>query len=100
MSYPVLMMRALSEAVRARKLFPNPDHLLLAFTEEAGEVVKAALDFRNHLANARASGSPVNLTRAAALHEEVGKEIVQACAMLIRLWDEGDPTIDLDPQED
>lgn len=93
-----MLVAAVMEAGRARSLFPDPDHLVLAFAEEAGEVVKAALDLRNTISAGVRDGKPY-LPRAAYLHREVLTEMIQAVAMLIRLYDEGDPTILLDPQD-
>jgi len=87
MSHP-LLIAAMAEAKRARDLFPSPRHLVLAFAEESGEVVKAALDYFNGSTDPDATES---------MMAEVEKELIQACAMLIRLYDEGDPTIRLDP---
>lgn len=82
MSHP-LLDAALTEASRARGLFPCADHLVLAFSEEAGEVVKACLDYHNKLDEGNWE----------SLREEIRKELIQAVAMAIRLWDEGDPTL-------
>jgi len=60
---------------RARKLHPSPDLLLTAFSEEAGEVVKAALD------HYEGKGSV----------EEIRTELIQVAAMVGRLLEEGDP---------
>ena len=64
-----------AEMDRARDMFPHSDLLLTAFSEEAGEVVKAVLD---HYDN---KGDLV----------EVRKELIQAAAMIGRLLEEGDP---------
>lgn len=74
-----LLRRAKQEAIRARGLFPKPDHLLHALTEEHGEVVKAALDIHGGKGN----------------YVDLDKEIVQCMAMCIRLHEEGDPAINL-----
>ena len=76
-----LWIEAKLEAERARSLYPNPDHLTLALAEEAGEVTKAVLD---------------NFDNKCDIYE-VRKEIIQCVAMCIRLWGEGDPTVNLDP---
>ncbi len=76
-----LLTAAQLETARARTLFPDPAHLLHALTEEHGEVVKAAL----------------NLYEGKGTYEELDKEIVQLIAMCIRLHEEGDPAINLDP---
>ncbi len=60
------------EVARARTKFPQPDGLLAALSEEAGEVAKAMLD--EHWQNVR-------------------KECVQLAAMAFRLAEEGDPTL-------
>lgn len=70
------MVRA--ELGRARQKFPNTKHLLHAFTEEAGEVIKAFLD----------------LHYKGGADERV-KEIVQTIAMGVRLIVEGDPDFTL-----
>jgi hypothetical protein len=78
-SFHRLCTDACLEADHARGLFPKPDHLTLALAEEAGEVTKAVLDYKQkktHLAAVR-------------------KEIVQTMAMCLRLACEGDPTVDL-----
>lgn len=65
----------LNEMDRARAKFPAPGLLLTAFTEEAGEVVKAVLDHysgKGDLADVR-------------------KELIQVGAMVGRLLEEGDP---------
>lgn len=74
-----LFVNAVAEVERARAKFLSPDHLTLAFAEESGEVVKAILDFKHGKAHI----------------EDVQKEMVQAMAMLIRLAEEGDPTVKL-----
>lgn len=74
-----LFVNAISEVKRARTKFPSPNHLTLAFAEESGEVIKAILDFKH----------------GKGYIEDVQKEMVQAMAMLIRLAEEGDPTVEL-----
>ena len=61
-------------AQNAVKKFPQPNYVLLKVAEESGEVIKAAVHF--------AEG------RDTATH--VREEIVQAMAMLMRLYLEGD----------
>lgn len=61
------------EVQRARGLFPNPNLLALAFSEEAGELTKAVLE------------EPL---------EAVRKEAIQAAAMALRLVLDGDPSTD------
>ena len=72
-----LLLAACAEAVRARTLYPKTDHLALALAEEAGEVVKAALDLRQGKGTA----------------EGLRKELVQCIAMCIRLAEEGDAAL-------
>lgn len=62
-----------TEVLRARKLFPKPDGLMTALTEETGEVAKAILD------------EP---------WPSVVQECIQTAAMAMRLATEGDPTLD------
>lgn len=78
-----MVVDILNEAARARTLFPKSDHLVLAMAEEAGEAVKAALDFRNGKKSASLAA--------------IRKELVQTAAMCLRLAAEGDPTIGLPP---
>lgn len=73
----------LAEMARARAKFPDPQLLLTAFTEEAGEVVKAVLDHyagKGDLADVR-------------------KELIQTAAMVGRLLEEGDPIHGLPPSD-
>lgn len=72
---------AIQEVARARSKFPSSDHITLAFAEEAGEVVKAVLDFK------QGKGTMQN----------VEKEIIQTMAMCLRLYLEGDPSVNLPP---
>lgn len=60
------------EVVRARILFPSPDGLMTALTEEVGEVAKAMMD---------------------ESRPRVHTECVQVAAMAMRLAIEGDPTL-------
>ena len=69
-----LVEAAREEAAKAMRKFPQPNYVISKVAEEAGEVVKAAL----HCAEGRET--PWN----------VREEIVQAMAMLIRLYVEGD----------
>lgn len=62
-----------SELGFARGKFPTNKHLLAAFAEEAGELVKACLDYEQKGGNA----------------DDILKEAVQACAMAYRLYAEG-----------
>jgi NTP pyrophosphatase (non-canonical NTP hydrolase) len=71
----VIMNEVSAEVRRARVLHPSPDLLVTAFAEEAGEVIKAVLDYK-------AGKGPFR---------DVKKEIIQTMAMCVRLLDEGDP---------
>ncbi len=68
-----------AEVNQARSLHPEPELLSLAFAEEAGEVIKALLDLRE--------GKP------GATLEAFQKECIQAAAMAVRLYQEGDPAV-------
>jgi phosphoribosyl-ATP pyrophosphohydrolase len=76
-----LFCQAVFEAGVARKKFPQPNYVISKFAEEAGEVVKAAI----HCAEGRETS------------DNVRKEIVQAMAMLLRLYVEGDEVHRLPP---
>lgn len=76
-----LLNDAIEEACTAAQAYPQPNYLISKVAEETGEVVKAAI----HCAEGR--GSP----------ESVRGEIVQAIAMLIRLYIEGDEIHGLQP---
>ena len=69
-----LVEAARTEAEKAMRKFPQPNYVISKVAEEAGEVVKAAI----HCAEGREAPENVKL------------EIVQAMAMLIRLYVEGD----------
>lgn len=69
-----LVEAARAEAEKAIRKFPQPNYVISKVAEEAGEVVKAAI----HCAEGREKP------------ENVRAEIVQAMAMLIRLYVEGD----------
>ena len=62
-----------TEVAMARQKFPDPRGLMMALTEEVGEVAKALAD-----------ESP----------ERIREECIQVAAMAIRLAEEGDPTQD------
>ena len=76
---PAWVRPVVEELARARAKFPTAEHRTLALMEEAGEVVKAALDLHNRKPGA---------TRAA-----LNKEIIQTMAMCVRLLEEGDPAV-------
>lgn len=68
------------EFERARKKFPEPDHLTLALAEECGEAIKAICDYR-----IRGISDEVRLSG-------IYGELIQTAAMCVRLAVEGDPT--------
>jgi len=76
-----LLVEAHHEAQTAMSKYPQPNYVISKVAEEAGEVVKAAI----HCAEGRA---PM---------VDVRDEIVQAMAMLIRLYLEGDQVHGLAP---
>lgn len=76
---PPWLRQVQDELARARAKFPTAEHRTLALMEEAGEVVKAALDLHN-----RKPGATL-----AAVHAE----IIQTMAMCVRLLEEGDPAV-------
>ena len=76
---PPWLRQVQAELLRARAKFPTAEHRTLALMEEAGEVVKAALDLHN-----RKPGATL-----AAVHAE----IIQTMAMCVRLLEEGDPAV-------
>jgi phosphoribosyl-ATP pyrophosphohydrolase len=76
-----LVEEAAVEADYAMKKFPQPNYVISKVAEEAGEVVKAAI----HCAEGRGD------------RESVRSEIVQAVAMLMRLFLEGDQVHGLPP---
>lgn len=69
------------EVASARSKFHSPALLLTAFSEEAGELVKAVL----------------NSYHGQGGIGEIHRELVHAMAMLVRLYEEGDPAHRLDP---
>ena len=76
-----LIAEAREEAARAIKLYPQPNYVISKVAEEAGEVVKAAIHCAEHRERP----------------ELVRAEIVQAMAMLMRLYLEGDQVHGLPP---
>lgn len=78
-----VVSKALREARKAMKKYPQPNYVISKVAEESGEVVKAAI----HAAEGRED------------LEEVEKESIQAIAMIIRLLIEGDEVHGLPPQE-
>lgn len=82
---PIWVTEILAEVDRARAKFPSDDLGVTAFSEEAGEMVQAIM---NHY--------------HAPTHENfvaIRKELIQAGAMLVRLFEEGDPVHRLPPCE-
>lgn len=76
---PQWQLEVAAELRYARKRFPMPDLLVLALAEEAGEVVKAALDMR--------------AAKPGASREALRKECIQTIAMAVRVMEEGDPLV-------
>jgi hypothetical protein len=68
-----------AEVIRARTLFPSPNLLMAALTEEVGELAKACLDVRTGKGKAKP--------------QDIYTEAVQVAAMACRLATEGDPSI-------
>ncbi len=87
-----LFAAALAEVDRARAKFPGTAHLALAFAEEAGEAVRAALQL--HYACRHPTPTPRNIECAQA---DLRKELVQTVAMCLRLWEEGDTALGTPP---
>lgn len=77
----VLIAEAVATAGVSMRKFPAPNYTISKFAEESGEVVKAAI----HCAENRES------------YENLRGEMVQAVAMLYRLWVEGDQVHGLKP---
>lgn len=77
----VLVDKAIIEAEKAMKKYPQPNYIISKFAEESGEVVKAAI----HCAEGREEP------------DHVVDEMTQAIAMLYRLWVEGDQVHGLIP---
>lgn len=73
------------EVARARSKFAAPTHTLLATHEEVGELTRAVLRYQLERAGTAA---------------EVQKELIQSMAMLLRLWEEGDQSLNLSPIRD
>jgi phosphoribosyl-ATP pyrophosphohydrolase len=69
-----LVDQAVSTAETAMAKYPQPNYVISKIAEESGEVVKAAI----HYAENRDSA------------EHVRAEMIDAIAMLYRLWHEGD----------
>ena len=74
-----LYRAAQEQAAEACTLFPQPNPLCAALTEEVGELIQAVLHIRE--------GKP------GASHDRVFEEASQVIAMCIRLVTEGDHTL-------
>lgn len=72
---------AIIRAKRAMVKFPQPNYVITKIAEEAGEVIKEAV----HCAEGRGS------------YDDLTDEMIDAMAMLFRLWAEGDGKHGLDP---
>lgn len=72
--FDFLVNLARDEAAKAITHYPQPNYTMLKFSEEAGEVVKAAVHFGER--------------RDTWVHVE--EEIVQTLAMMLRFLHEGD----------
>lgn len=81
MDWIELLRDARFEAMKAMGKFPQPNYVISKFSEEAGEVVKAAI----HCAEGRETATNLR------------NEFKQAIAMLYRLWIEGDEVHGLPP---
>lgn len=81
MAFDDLVKAAIKEAEKAIKKYPQPNYIISKIAEESGEVVKAAI----HCAEGRDT------------KEHVREEMIQAIAMLYRLWVEGDQVHGLGP---
>jgi hypothetical protein len=73
------------ELEKARAKFPSNRMLLHAFQEEAGEVTRAFLQLYE------ATMVEVDPVQIKTLCSDIRKELVQAAAMAVRLYEEGDP---------
>ena len=82
--FDILVDLARQEAAKAIEKYPQPNYVMLKFSEEAGEVIKAAV----HYAEGRDTW----------VHVE--EEIVQTLAMLIRFLREGDGVNKIYPPKD
>ena len=72
--FDILVDLARQEAAKAIEKYPQPNYTMLKFSEEAGEVIKAAVHYAER--------------RDTWVHVE--EDIVQTLAMLIRFLREGD----------
>ena len=82
--FDILVDLARQEAAKAIEKYPQPNYTMLKFSEEAGEVVKAAVHYAER--------------RDTWVHVE--EEIVQTLAMLIRFLREGDGVNKIYPPKD
>jgi len=84
-SFGQLIADAKGAAEKAMRKFPQPNYVMTKFAEEAGEVTRGCI----HMAEKRPD--------ADAQPSAVRGEMVQAIAMLYRLWVEGDQVHGLPP---
>lgn len=89
-----LLIDVQAELKRARSLYPTSEHMTLAHAEEAGEVVKAALDIKTKM-----NPQPNAHTRK-QFYGRLRQEIIQSIVTAIRLAEEGDVALGVDPCED
>lgn len=82
--FDILVDQARTESARAIEKYPQPNYTMLKFSEEAGEVIKAAVHYAER--------------RDTWVHVE--EEIVQTLAMLIRFLREGDGVNKIYPPKD
>lgn len=82
--FDILVDLARQEAAKAIEKYPQPNYTMLKFSEEAGEVIKAAVHYAE--------------SRDTWVHVE--EEIVQTLAMLIRFLREGDGVNKIYPPKD
>lgn len=89
-----LMIDVEEELKRARKLYPSSEHMTLAHAEEAGEVVKAAMDIFSKMKKDAQIETKKNY------YGRLRKEIVQSIVTAIRLAENGDIALGVEPCED
>lgn len=81
------------ELLKARNKFPANKHMVHAFTEEHGEVVKAMLD-QYHSKMSHQAYAPEEYDRD---NQEIKKELIQTICMAIRVLQEGDADFPYNP---
>lgn len=89
-----LLIDVQAELKRARSLYPTSEHMTLAHAEEAGETVKAAYDIKSKM-NPGTNGEVKK-----RFYGKLRKEIIQSIVTAIRLAEEGDSSLGVDPVED